>query len=146
MTDSLSPQERSARMAAVRKENTAPEIAIRKALHRLGLRFRLHVKSLPGTPDIVFPKYHAVVFVHGCFWHRHNECKLATTPKSNRQFWENKFEKNISRDIAKTKILESLGWRVFVVWQCEISSNVKIEKLSLRIAKKVTQTLDDNFV
>jgi len=142
MGDFLSPQERSVRMAAVRRKDTAPEIALRKVLHRRGLRFRLHVKTLPGTPDIVFPKYHAIVFVHGCFWHRHRECKLATTPKNNQRFWDEKFQKNILRDIATTKILESLGWRVYVVWLCETSSHAKAEESGLRVARKVMQTFD----
>jgi len=132
-------------MAKVRKKDTAPEITIRKTLHRLGLRFRLHVQTLPGTPDIVFPRYHAIVFVHGCFWHRHKGCKLATTPKSNQQFWAEKFQKNMVRDLTKKKILESLGWRVYVVWQCELSSPAKAEESGVKILKKITQALDESY-
>jgi len=122
MVDSLSPAERSKRMSRIQGKNTAPELALRKVLHRLGLRYRLHRAGLPGSPDLVFPRYKAVVFVHGCFWHRHAGCTIATTPKSNTAFWLEKFEKNVARDTRVTAQLEEQGWRVFVVWECEVSS------------------------
>lgn len=122
MTDFLSPKERSERMARIRGSNTRPEIALRKVLHSLGLRYRLNGSGLPGKPDLVFPRYKAVVFVHGCFWHRHINCNIATTPKSNTEFWVEKFEKNVARDERVTKLLKAAGWRVFVVWECEVGS------------------------
>ncbi|QJI34068.1 very short patch repair endonuclease [Pseudomonas sp. ADAK13] len=122
MTDFLSPKERSERMARIKGSNTRPEIALRKALHSLGLRYRLNGADLPGKPDLVFPRYKAVVFVHGCFWHRHVDCNIATIPKSNTAFWVEKFEKNVARDDRVTKLLETAGWRVFVVWECQLGS------------------------
>ena len=107
-------------MKAVGTENTGPEMTVRKALHRLGYRFRLHRKDLPGSPDIVLPKYKTVIFVHGCFWHRHKGCKKATTPKTNTEYWQAKFRQNVDRDKRNKRALEALGWRVVVVWQCEV--------------------------
>ena len=121
MTDFLTPQARSALMSRVRHYDTAPELRLRRELHALGFRFRLHQRSLPGTPDIVLPKYRAVVFVHGCFWHRHPGCRRATIPKSNAADWSRKFDKNVARDSVARSALESVGWRVFVVWECELS-------------------------
>lgn len=117
MTDFLSPKERSERMARIKGSNTRPEIALRKILHSLGLRYRLNGAGLLGKPDLVFPRYNAVVFVHGCFWHRHFNCSIATTPKSNTAFWVEKFEKNVARDDRVTGLLKAAGWRVFVVWE-----------------------------
>lgn len=122
MTDFLSPKERSERMARIKGSNTRPEIALRKVLHSLGLRYSLNGAGLPGKPDLVLPKYKAVVFVHGCFWHRHFNCSIATIPKSNTEFWVEKFEKNVARDDRVTKLLKAAGWRVFVVWECEVGS------------------------
>ena len=127
MTDFLSPSERSRRMASIRGKDTAPEMVLRRALHARGLRFRLHRKALPGKPDLIFPKYKAVVFVHGCFWHRHPNCKIATTPKSNTEFWIQKFKKNVARDATVIELLKKQGWRVFVVWECEVSTAAKIQ-------------------
>ena len=98
MADFLTPAERSERMSRIRSRDTSPEIALRKALHRLGLRFRLNDKRLPGKPDLVFPRYKTAVFVHGCFWHRHQVCNIATTPKTNTAFWQEKFDRNVARD------------------------------------------------
>src|SRR5687767_4934683 len=98
MPDFLTPSERSARMARIRSTNTSPELALRRALHQLGLRFRLHTAGLPGKPDLAFPRHKAVVLVHGCFWHRHHGCKIATTPKSNTAYWQEKFDRNVARD------------------------------------------------
>lgn len=125
MTDVLSPQERSKRMSLIKGKDTRPEMALRKVLHGLGLRYRLHGPGLPGKPDLVFPRYKAVVFVHGCFWHRHAKCSIATIPKSNIAFWLEKFEKNMIRDVRVTEALEELGWRVFVAWECELGSGKK---------------------
>jgi DNA mismatch endonuclease (patch repair protein) len=106
----------------VKRAHTAPEIVVRQALHALGLRFRLHRRDLPGSPDIVLPKFRTVVFVHGCFWHRHPNCRYATTPKSRQEYWLPKFEANLERDARKEAQLRELGWRVLVVWECETKS------------------------
>jgi DNA mismatch endonuclease (patch repair protein) len=113
---------RSDIMRAVKRAHTAPEIVVRQALHALGLRFRLHRRDLPGSPDIVTPKFRTVVFVHGCFWHRHPNCRYATTPKSRQEYWLPKFEANLERDARKEAQLRELGWRVLVVWECETKS------------------------
>lgn len=137
MVDFLSPRERSERMSRIRGKDTRPELALRKVLHGLGLRYRLHGKELPGKPDLVFPRYKAVVFVHGCFWHRHPGCNIATTPKSNTAFWVEKFEKNVARDARATAQLEGQGWRVLVAWECELSSPAKAMQAGERIATQV---------
>lgn len=134
MTDFLSPKERSERMARIKGSNTRPEIALRKILHSLGLRYRLNATGLPGKPDIVFPRYKSVVFVHGCFWHRHANCSIATTPKSNTAFWVEKFEKNVARDIRVTSDLEASGWKVFIIWECEVNSTRKANTTGKRLA------------
>jgi DNA mismatch endonuclease (patch repair protein) len=134
MADFLSPKERSERMSRIRSRDTTPELALRKALHALGLRFRIHDKRLPGRPDIVLPRFRTVVLVHGCFWHRHQGCKVATTPKSNTAFWQEKFERNTVRDARNTASLEALGWRVFVAWECELGSQRKAHDAATSIA------------
>lgn len=134
MTDFLSPKERSERMARIKGSNTRPEIALRKVLHSLGLRYRLNGSGLPGKPDLVFPRYKAVVFVHGCFWHRHSNCNIATTPKSNTAFWVEKFEKNVARDNRVTSHLKALGWKVLIVWECEVCSTKKANAAGNRLA------------
>jgi DNA mismatch endonuclease (patch repair protein) len=105
-------------MSGIRGRDTQPELAVRRILHACGLRYRLHVRRLPGRPDIVLPRYRAVVFVHGCFWHQHAGCPYAYRPKSNREFWESKLDGNVARDELQQRILGELGWRVFVVWEC----------------------------
>lgn len=122
--DTVDVKTRSKIMSLVRQKATGPELIIRKALHRRGFRYRLNVKSLPGSPDLVFPKYHAVIFVHGCFWHRHG-CKATTTPGTRREFWEAKFKDNVSRDKRNIEELGSFGWRVMVVWECVLKKNKK---------------------
>lgn len=119
MPDVFEPEKRSAIMRAVRSANTSPEIMVRRVLHAMGFRFRLHRKDLPGQPDIVLPRYRTVVLVHGCFWHQHPGCQRATRPQSNVEFWDTKLEKNAARDAEKTRALEAAGWRVLVVWQCQ---------------------------
>lgn len=106
-------------MAKVHGKHTKPELAVRKTAHALGYRFRLHHKDLPGRPDLVFPGRRAVVFVHGCFWHRHEGCRIASTPKSNKAFWQAKFARNVERDRAAVGELEAAGWRVLTIWECE---------------------------
>lgn len=119
MTDRLSPEARSANMSRIRGKDTAPELRVRSTLHRLGYRFRLHRVDLPGTPDLVLPRYGIAVFVNGCFWHRHPECKYAYTPKSRQEFWQAKFASNVERDALAIQGLEQLGWLTIVVWECE---------------------------
>jgi len=119
-------------MGSVRQKGTGPELRIRKALHRLGFRYRLNDRNLPGSPDLVFPKYKAVIFVHGCFWHRHG-CRHTTTPSTRKDFWEDKFRANVERDERKIRELEKSGWRVLVVWECETKKNVEEEDLIGRI-------------
>jgi len=121
---------RSDIMRAVKRAHTRPEIVVRQALHALGLRFRLHRRDLPGSPDIVLPKFRTVVFVHGCFWHRHSDCHYATTPKSRQEYWLPKFEANVERDARKEAQLRELGWRVLVMWECETKS---LEALEARL-------------
>jgi DNA mismatch endonuclease (patch repair protein) len=118
--DTLTPEKRSWNMSRIRGENTRPELAVRSMLHRLGYRFRIADKTLPGKPDIVLPRYRAVVFVHGCFWHRHPGCKYAYMPKSKREFWSQKFEGNVLRDKNNLSLIKKAGWLPIVVWECEI--------------------------
>ena len=124
--DIISKEKRSWNMSRIRSKDTKPEMIVRSLLHRMGYRFRLHDKGLPGKPDIVLPKYKTVIFVHGCFWHRHLKCKYAYTPKSKIDFWEKKFADNISRFKIVKKKLEHLNWNVFVIWECEIKSNADL--------------------
>jgi len=105
-------------MSRIRSRDTSPEVAVRCALHRMGYRFRLHVHALPGCPDIVMPRLRLVIFVHGCYWHRHRNCRLAYSPKSNRAFWQKKFRGNVRRDAASSRALLRLGWHIAVIWEC----------------------------
>ena len=117
--DHLSKEARSLNMSRIRSGNTKPELIVRSILHRLGYRFRLHKKELPGTPDIVLRKHKAVIFVHGCFWHQHENCKYANMPKSNTEYWMNKLQRNTERDSRAVQKLAELGWRVLVIWECQ---------------------------
>ncbi|MGK8204359.1 very short patch repair endonuclease [Burkholderia cenocepacia] len=139
--DNLSPELRSALMSKVRGKNTRPELVVRSALHRCGFRFRLHVGNLPGRPDIVLPRWNTVIFVHGCFWHRHQGCKLTTTPQTRTSFWIGKFNKNKSRDTANKLALEEIGWKVMIIWECETRNPEGLVKaiqplIDLRESKK----------
>ena len=138
VTDTLTPLERSLRMARVRGRDTKPEMIVRRMLHQMGYRYRLHRRDLPGRPDIVFGKRRKVIFVHGCFWHRHSDsnCKLARLPKSRLEFWSAKLESNRSRDLENHKKLTEAGWRVLVLWECELRD---ISKL----AEKIRSFLED---
>lgn len=140
MPDFLTPEERSRRMSRIRSSNTAPEVALRQALHAAGLRFRLHRKDLPGKPDIVLARHKAVILVHGCFWHRHKGCSIATTPKSNTAFWTDKFDRNVARDLRVRDQLEALGWKVFVAWECELGSRRKAHETAVKIAGELGLT------
>lgn len=122
-------------MSRIRGYDTTPERTVRSFLHHAGFRFRLRRRDLPGSPDIVLPKWNAVVFVHGCFWHRHQNCPKAYTPKSNMSFWSEKFTANTERDARKARELIRLGWRVFVVWECSISDK-RLGTLARRIRKE----------
>ena len=121
--DTVDKATRSKIMSRVGQRNTGPEMKLRKSLHKAGLRYRLHDKSLPGSPDIVFPKFKSALFVHGCFWHRHG-CKATTMPQTNVDYWRNKFDGNIARDRRNIEALQSAGWRVAVVWECALSGGV----------------------
>lgn len=118
--DKLSAERRSANMRQIRSENTAPELLLRRMLHHLGYRFRLHRKDLPGKPDLVFPSRGKVIFVHGCFWHQHSGCKEGRVPQSRREYWEPKLSRNQKRDAASQISLEEQGWRFLVVWECDL--------------------------
>jgi len=120
MIDNLTPKKRSWNMSRIRSVNTKPEMVVRSLLHNLGYRFRLHRKDLPGKPDIVLPKHRTIFFVHGCFWHRHKGCKFAYNPKSRISFWEKKFKNNIKRDEQNIDMLKQMGWKVNIIWECEI--------------------------
>lgn len=126
MTDKLTPDRRSWNMSRIRSKNTRTEMGVRSLIHSMGFRYRLHRKDLPGKPDIVFSKYKTVIFVHGCFWHRHEGCKITTTPKSNTEFWEKKFAYNVKRDIEHQGKLKEMGWKVLIVWQCELKNKVDL--------------------
>lgn len=128
MADIVDAKRRSRIMSRIRGRDTIPELIVRRMAHRLGFRFRLHRKDLPGRPDIVFPRFRAAVFVHGCFWHRHDGCRYAYTPKSRVEFWMEKFKKNIAHDRRSEKALRNLGWRVLVIWECETQNETALRK------------------
>lgn len=125
-------------MSLVKQKNTKPEIIVRSFLHRKGLRYRLHDKTLNGKPDLVFPKYKTIVFVHGCFWHGHDSplCKLARTPKSKIDFWTAKVVRTKERDTSNMAILKSTGWRTLIIWECELSKQESLERLFLNITNE----------
>lgn len=133
VVDHLSKDARSAVMRAVRQRDTLPELLVRGAVHRLGLRFRLYRRDLPGTPDLVFPKYRTCVFVHGCFWHRHPGCRRASTPAGRKVFWEAKFRENVEHDLDSTARLCAMGWRVEVVWACETQRGDRLHAALRRV-------------
>jgi DNA mismatch endonuclease (patch repair protein) len=120
MVDRLTPEARSRNMAAIRGKDTAPELAVRRMLHAMGYRFRLHRRDLPGSPDIVMPARHTAVFVHGCFWHQHKRCTHAPTPTSRTAYWLPKLAANVARDARNQRELREMGWRVVVVWECQV--------------------------
>ena len=127
MADTFTPEQRSAVMARVKNRNTTPEKLVRSLLHQRGYRFRLHRKDLPGSPDIVLPRYKSVIFVHGCFWHGHEGCRRGTRPTSNTEFWNVKIDRNIERDTLAIRHLEDTGWRSLTVWQCEIKDTIALQ-------------------
>jgi DNA mismatch endonuclease (patch repair protein) len=135
--DIVTPEQRSRIMRAVRQKDTKPELTVRRLLHAMGYRYRLHAAELPGKPDIVFRKHRTAIFVHGCFWHRHKGCKVATTPKSNTSYWVEKFNRNVARDAMTTQNLKAAGWRVIVAWECELGSTNKVAAKAYEIAREI---------
>ena len=136
--DTFSTTKRSQIMRRVRSKDTIPEKTVRSLLHRLGFRFRLHRKDLPGKPDIVLPKHKTVVFVHGCFWHRHVGCARATTPASRKDYWLPKFQRTVWRDKANQEELRQLGWNVIVVWECELRDIARLAAKLPRLICRAT--------
>ena len=136
----MTPEQRSRCMAAIKSKNTKPEMIVRKYLFSKGLRFRVHVKKLAGSPDIVLPKYKTVIFVNGCFWHGHDGCKYSHLPKSNEFFWSQKIRRNKARDIANDYVLQTLGWRVLRVWECDLRKHKEREKLLDSVYSKIIST------
>ncbi len=143
--DTLTQEERSERMRRVKGRDTKPELLIRRLLHRNGFRYRLQAKELPGTPDIVFRRQHKAIFIHGCFWHRHSNCKLARIPKSRTEFWTDKLESNRLRDAKNQEHLRQLGWDFEIVWECEMSDLGKVlERLRKFLKNQETVVLQQN--
>jgi DNA mismatch endonuclease, patch repair protein len=130
MTDRITKRQRSELMSRIRGKHTAPELVVRRLVHGLGYRYRLHVRKLPGTPDLVFASRRKVILVHGCFWHRHN-CAMAATPKTRPVFWRQKFEANVLRDRRASRAISRMGWKAMVVWECQTLST--LDQLSRRI-------------
>jgi len=126
--DTFSQSERAGIMRRVPARNSRPEIALRRLLHSLGYRFRLHRQDLPGSPDIVLPKHGLCIFVHGCFWHRHKNCRRASIPSTNVEYWEKKFAGNVERDKRNLRLLRARGWRTMVVWECELTDQRKLQR------------------
>ncbi len=126
--DTLSPEERSRIMARVRSRDTRPEMMVRRLAHKMGFRFRLHAADLPGKPDLVFRSRRKVIFVHGCYWHRHRNCALARLPKSRLDFWIPKLEANARRDAENRSRLKKMGWSVLVVWECQLSDEKRLQR------------------
>lgn len=135
MADIVPKATRSRMMSGIRGKNTRPEMAVRRYLHSLGLRYRLHDGKLPGRPDLVFPKYRTVVQVYGCFWHQHNGCQFAYMPKSNGQFWREKLGGNVERDLRNNRALRTSGWRVLAIWECETTSTASLKALAGKIRR-----------
>ena len=138
MADTISKAERSALMARIRGKDTKPEVFVRSALHRAGFRFRLYARGLPGRPDIVLPRHGVVIFVHGCFWHRHG-CALASEPATRRRFWQAKFEANMARDRRNARALRKLGWRVLTGWECALRTKTGRERAIATLARRIAR-------
>ncbi|MBJ2181571.1 DNA mismatch endonuclease Vsr [Pseudomonas veronii] len=130
--DIVSPEQRSYIMGRIRGKDTKPEIIVRSICHSMGLRYRLHRKDLPGSPDLVFPKFRLCLFVHGCFWHRHSGCQYAYTPKSRTEFWLSKLTRNTERDLEVQNALQALGWHTEVIWECE-TKDLKLLRKKLQL-------------
>ena len=131
LVDIVNKSTRSRMMAGVRSKDTRPELALRRALHAAGYRFRLHAKGVIGKPDLVLPKYRTVIFVHGCFWHRHAGCRYAAVPSTRADFWQSKFHANVTRDALVLQELSEIGWRVAIVWECALRAPEQVEQVCL---------------
>ncbi len=142
MSDSLTPEKRSWNMSQIPAQDTSIEVKVRKYLFAQGFRYRKNVKGLPGKPDIVLPKYRTVVFIHGCFWHRHENCKRATTPKSRLDYWLPKFDRNVQNDRKHREELEEAGWNVVTIWECEVNKSFDetMEKLTSSIQNNASNS------
>jgi DNA mismatch endonuclease (patch repair protein) len=140
--DIFSEEQRSYVMSRVGSKNTKPELIVRSYLHGLGFRFRIHEHKLPGCPDIVLPKHRCVVFVNGCFWHRHKDCRRASMPLTRMDFWQTKFDGNIARDEKNQRLLKKNKWKVCLVWECEIDKVSRRAEKLLELANKIIQPLD----
>lgn len=138
MTDIVDKVTRSRMMSGIRSKNTKPELTVRQRLHAAGLRFRLHAEDLPGCPDLVFRNRKTVVFVHGCFWHRHENCRFAYAPKSRKAFWSKKLASNIARDKLACSQLLNMGWHVLTIWECECSNEKALNQLVKKVASAPT--------
>ncbi len=137
MADRMTKEQRHKCMASIRSKNTSPELAVRRGLHKRGFRFRIHVKSLPGTPDIVLARWKTIILVNGCFWHGHENCSKYVTPRSNKEFWETKIARNRHRDEVTTAHLTALGWHVLTIWECETCGRDRLETLLDRITDQI---------
>ncbi|MDE6148103.1 MAG: very short patch repair endonuclease [Bacteroidales bacterium] len=140
MADKMTKEQRHKCMASIRSKNTSPEMAIRRGLHKRGYRFRIHVKSLPGTPDIVLPRHKTAILVNGCFWHGHKNCRKFVLPQSNTNFWEAKIARNIHRDEITCAHLTALGWHVITVWECEVATNSLTQAALDRIGREIAES------
>jgi len=143
MADIVDSATRSRMMSRVRGRDTLPELLVRRYLHAAGLRFRTNVRKLPGSPDIVLPRYRTVVFIHGCFWHRHAGCRFAATPATRTEFWNGKFSANVSRDLRVRGELEALGWNVLTVWECQLASELGLDEIFWKIVGGWTPPASD---
>jgi DNA mismatch endonuclease, patch repair protein len=137
MADVHTKKQRSYNMSQIRSANTKPELLVRKFLHAQGFRYKLHDKTLPGKPDIVLPKYKTIIFIHGCFWHGHANCKYFTIPKTRTQWWRNKIETNKANDVKAIKALRKEGWKVYVIWECKLKKG-KVEKTLYKLFEAIT--------
>lgn len=146
MADVVDRATRSRMMSRIRGRDTRPELLVRRYLHATGLRFRTNVRSLPGSPDVVFPRYRVAVFVHGCFWHRHAGCPFATTPATRTEFWNNKFAANVSRDLRVRQQLEALGWQILTVWECQLKSELALEEIFWAIVSRDPPPAEDGVL
>ncbi|WP_152096129.1 very short patch repair endonuclease [Rhizobium dioscoreae] len=129
MTDIFTPEKRSSIMSRIGGKDTGPEVRVRRVAHAMGLRYRLHKSTLPGTPDLVFKSRRTALYIHGCFWHRHEGCRLANSPRSNVEFWNAKFERNVARDIQVRRDMDVLGWKVVVIWECETKNLARLSSI-----------------
>ena len=145
MADVMTPEQRSRCMAAIKGKDTKPEMIVRKYLFSRGLRFRVQVRKLPGNPDIVLRKYKTVIFVNGCFWHGHEDCRYFRLPKSNVEFWKEKIERNIERDKESMKALFDLGWKVIRVWECELCNKANREAILNKIYNSITTSGNSGY-